>query len=198
MAGIDKTFLSYEDYLTLKEWCENTKLIYDDGSEGSPKDFLCLYDEPYEGEAPVWNTPESFDRWLYYNCPLSFIQQRLKEQYNKPEEYFNEDLPNPELGTHYVQLTKPKYNWRYKKNWWIDIVGYTPDGYYWHYGWDTNKWYPDYKLMPSEMRCSSAHIKNLTKRKLSRLIKKWKLPVGTIIEISNRWIGSNYKIKIVK
>lgn len=30
---------------------------------------------------PVWNTSIAFDVWLIRNCPLDFIQDRLKEQY---------------------------------------------------------------------------------------------------------------------
>lgn len=199
MAGIDKTYLRYDEYLVLKQWCENTKLTYDNGVEGSPTDFLYLYNEPYEEEAPVWNTPTCFDRWLYHNCPLSFIQKRLREQYNNPEEEFNEPLPNPELGSHYIILSKPKYNWRYDKTWWLDIRSFASDGAFWNYGLDSHTWYPSYKLIPPREDISSAaHVKNLTKRKLNRLIKKWKLPIGTIIRISNRWVGSEYKIKIIK
>lgn len=52
-ASIDKTYLRYSDYAILKDWCERTELTYCDGSKGSPKDYLFLYDEPYEGEAPT-------------------------------------------------------------------------------------------------------------------------------------------------
>lgn len=197
-AAIDKTYLKYEDYLTLKEWCENTKLIYDNGVEGSPLDFLYLYNEPYEGEAPVWNTSEGFDRWLYHNCPFPFIQKRLKEQYNNPEEYFNEPILELERGSHYIQLTKPKHNWKTEEYWYIDILGTCPDEEYWCYGLDSKVWYSFRSLMPNEICSSSASIKNLTKQKLNRLIKNWKLPIGTILNISNKWIGSEYKIKIVK
>lgn len=198
MSCIDKTYLSYEDYLILKDWCEETKLIYDNNVEGSPKDFLFSYDKSYEGEAPVWNTSENFDRWLYHNCPLTFIQERLKEQYNNPEEYFNIPITKVESGSHYTQLTKPKINFRNRKYWWIDIVGAASDNTYWYYGLDSNTWYSRGSLMPREMMSSAATIKNLTKRKLNRLIKKWELPVGTVLEISNRWIGSEYKIKVKK
>lgn len=194
MASIDKTYLKYSDYLILKEWCENTKLIYDNNVEGSPKDFLRLYTEPYDGEAPVWNTPYSFDRWLYQNCPLDFIQKRLSEQY-KDLSYLTKELPKLETGSHYTIVSKPKINFRYKYNWWIDIC---PDSGYWFYGDETHAWYTSYSLLPSEMMSSHAHIRNLTKRKLNRLIKKWKLPIGTILRINNRWVGSDYSIKIKK
>lgn len=196
MSGIDKTYLSWEDYLILKDWCEKTELIYDNGVKGSPMDFLCLYDEPYEEVKPVWNTPTSFDRWLYNNCPLEFIQKRLSEQYSDPKN-LNYVPKSLERGKHYTQITKPKYNFRYKWSWWIDLVGRI-DGEYWFYGWDSHVWYSSSSLMPPETRSSCAHIKNLTKRKLNRLIKKWNLPIDTILRITNRYVGSEYKIIIRK
>ena len=195
MAGIDKTYCTWKQYLELKEWCKNTTFTYDNGVKGSPLDFLYSYNEPYEGEAPVWNTPEGFDRWLYHNCPLSFIQERLKEQY--PDNYLDKPVKQYPRGTRYIILTKPKYKFRYK-HWYVDIYGYAPDGYYWYYGWDSKQWYNSSSLMPSETRSSCAHPKNITARKLNRLIKKWNLPIGTVITLSSRYIGSEYKIKIVK
>lgn len=29
----------------------------------------------------LWNTPTWLDRWLWLNCPLSFVRDRLREQY---------------------------------------------------------------------------------------------------------------------
>lgn len=197
MAGIDKTYLRWEDYLTLKEWCENTEFIYDNGIKGSPKDFLRLYTEPYDGEAPVWNTSYGFDRWLYKNCPLDFIQKRLSEQYHNSE-YLDNELPKFEIGHHYTIISKPKIKFRDRRNWWIDITGRGPNNEYWYYGWESHIWYPSSTLMPSEMLSSCAHVKNLTKRKLNRLIKQWNLPIGTVLRICNRWVGSVYLIKIKK
>ena len=48
-------------------------------------------------EIPVWNTPQVVDKYLYKNCPLKFIQDRLKEQYNNPEESLNK-FNNYEYG----------------------------------------------------------------------------------------------------
>lgn len=195
-ACIDKTYLSYKDYLTLKDWCKQTKLIYANNKEGSPMDFLLLYNEPYEGEAPVWNTSESFDRWLYFNCPLPFIQERLKEQYGNPDEYFNKSIIKLESGTRYIQLTKPKFKWRGACT--IDICFDWDFLYY--YNKSDNNWYDYGELLSpyDNLFIGYAHIKNITKRKLNRLIKKWKLPIGTILNISNIYLGSDYKIKIIK
>ena len=195
-ASIDKTYLSYDKYLELKDWCKNTELIYDNGIKGSPKDFLYSYIEPYEGELPVWNTPEAFNRWLFFNCPLPFIQERLKEQYINPESYFTRPITYKPRGRHYTILNKPKINYRYKYTWFIDIV-YTPlkDGLY--YGFNSKIWYSYNMLMPPESRAFyHCTIRNLTKRRLNQLISKWGLPIGTILSIYNKYIGSEYKIKI--
>lgn len=191
MASIDKTYLIWEDYLILKAWCKNTTLIYDNGEIGSPLDFLVEYEEPYEGENPVWNTPVAFDRWLYENCPLSFIQDRLKQQYGDPCNVY--DVPEYEKGTHYRIIKKPQYNWRCK-DWYIDII--SDELFY--YGFESRQLYHRYMLMPSEM-ChvnSLGIVKNLTKRKLNRIIKKLKLPIGTNVRISNRYVGTEYIIQI--
>lgn len=193
MAYIDKTYLSWNNYIILKKWCDETKLIYDNGIEGSPKDFLFVYNEPYEGIRPVWNTPEPFDRWLYHNCPLYFIQERLKEQYSNPDVYFNTTIEKEKTGTHYKIIEY--HNFR-DKNWIIDIHGFTPKGDYLMYSPDLKIWVSSYDFYPPSLQISFYPTKHLTKRKLSRLIKKWKLPIGTILYIINRKFNIINKIEI--
>lgn len=194
-AYIDKTYLSWEDYLTLKKWCEETKLIYTDGTEGSPKDFLWKYDEPYEGEAPVWNTPEAFDYWLYLRCPFDFIQKRLKEQYGENIRQYFKPRHEKLKGIHYTIISKPKYKIKDKGTWCISVKDI--DGNFWWYGWTSNTWYTNRDLRKPETSSDMAHIRNLTDRKLRRLIKKWKLPVGCELRIMHiRYLDTDYKIRI--
>ena len=41
-------------------------------------------DELKAGDTCVlWNTPMWFDRWLWLNCPLSFIKERILEVYDE-------------------------------------------------------------------------------------------------------------------
>lgn len=194
MAVIDKTYLKYQDYLILKEWCENTKLIYSDGKEGSPKDFLYLYTEPYKGKLPVWNTPWAFDDWLRNNCPLDFIQKRLNEQYgNKP--VFEDVESFDEPGTHYIYITKPNYKVRDK--WWT-IEDFQQLSQF-KYNYTSKKWNTLYDLVnPNDDTSYILSIKNLTKRKLNRLVRKWKLPKGTTLKIeSSTWLTPYFVIMIV-
>lgn len=190
MASIDKTYLRYDEYLVLKEWCENTELIYDNGVKGSPSDFLYSYIEPYEGEMPVWNTPYPFDEWLYYNCPLSFIQQRLIEQYS--EYGMLVDRKDFLRGTKYTKINSTFY--KDDGVWYIDVY---PPNCSMYYGWDSHKWYPDTWLMPPETKCvNHCVVHGLSKRKLNRLIKNWQLPIGTEVTIYSRRLGVEYKTKI--
>ncbi len=92
MAGIDKIYGTQEQYLEFKKWLlENQKPIKcrNYSTEGPkyemewPSEFL--YDEDWDESdiRPISNFPEAVDKWLMKNCPLEFIQKRLKEQYGE-------------------------------------------------------------------------------------------------------------------
>lgn len=193
MAGTDKMYLTYDEYLVLKEWCSTTTLTYHNGKKGSPGDFLFSFiEEPWEGDKPVWSTLEAFDKWLYHNCPLSFIQRKLREQYLDPDEYFNEKKPLFTPGYHYKVLSKPEV--KYQNRYWY--LSFDPKYYY---GFTSKIVYTNQDIMPPEcIGIGHMPIENLTKRKLNRLIKKGWFEVGTIITIYNKYIGSEYKIRITK
>lgn len=92
MAAIDKTYLFYDQYLELVEWCKERGYVeYPDGTKESLEEYLC-YDLSKEyffdndgnkRQFPVWNTPSHFDYWLARNCQLPYIQDRLKTQYGE-------------------------------------------------------------------------------------------------------------------
>ena len=94
MAGIDKIYGTQEQYLELEKWLlENQKPIKsfvgwcseqgDQYEDVLPTD--CLYDkEGYDKEhRPISNFGSAIDEWLKENCPLDFVQKRLKEQYGE-------------------------------------------------------------------------------------------------------------------
>ncbi|MGN1216400.1 MAG: hypothetical protein ACI4TD_00320 [Phocaeicola sp.] len=92
MAGIDKTYLNYEQYLELVEWCKEKEYVeYPDGTKEPLSDYLCYHfsrDNFFDREGnphlfPIWNTPTYFDCWLAKNCPLPYIQETLETQYSK-------------------------------------------------------------------------------------------------------------------
>lgn len=92
MAGIDKIYGTQGQYLELRKWLiKNQKPIKSlvswcsvDGDEYEdvlPTD--CLYDEEgYDKKhRPISNFGTAINNWLKENCPLDFVQKRLKEQY---------------------------------------------------------------------------------------------------------------------
>ena len=94
MAGIDRIYGTQAQYIELKNWLlENQKPIKslvgwssDTGDEYDdvlPTD--CLYDEDgyNEEHRPISNFGSAIDKWLEENCPLDFVQKRLKEQYGE-------------------------------------------------------------------------------------------------------------------
>ena len=94
MAAIDKTYVNKEQLLEAIEWAKGVdKATLENGSTFYPLDFIYGYndlDDPtfWEKEREVyvlWNTPIWYDRWLWLNCPLSFVRERLQEQYDEEE-----------------------------------------------------------------------------------------------------------------
>ena len=85
MAGIDKTYTSsWEEYSSLVEWCKDKSFVLKNGDVVRPSRYIYKWQkEDFDGEReiPVWNTPTYLDIWLIRNCPIEFIQERLKEQY---------------------------------------------------------------------------------------------------------------------
>ena len=90
MAGIDKTYIkTYNQYKEVCDWCKDIVVTFniDNNIKFKPSEFINKYTEDdfnqlaENGELVLWNTPFYMDQWLIQNCPIDFIQKRLKEQY---------------------------------------------------------------------------------------------------------------------
>ena len=97
MAGIDKTYVSSsKDYFDFIEWAKEKKFTCPNGIILSPLDYV--YEQDPEtiderikeyGRITLMNTPVSMDYFLIKYCPLTFVQDRLREVY---PESFIEDI----------------------------------------------------------------------------------------------------------
>lgn len=75
MAGIDKIYGSTEQWDEFYNWAkENRPGILD---YFYPRDDY----EDYS-DRPITNLPEKEDMWLLDNCPIKFVTDRIKEQYD--------------------------------------------------------------------------------------------------------------------
>lgn len=149
----------------------------------------------------LWNTPTYFDVWLIRNCEIDFIVERLKQQYgnyqNIKDRCSEYDKPRPK-GSRRYRIFDIRSWLKFKDNLWWSIDIWSSENYY-RYNEDTKMWY-------SINECRECHTSSfcfhgtLSQRKLSRLIKKWDLPVGTVLRILSTWKGNvinYYNIRIV-
>jgi hypothetical protein len=191
MAAIDKTYGNWEQYLQLRDWCIG-KYFRQGQAIISPSIFLMDYNyaKDFEGsnkEFVFWNTPTYFDIWLIRNCPLDFIQARLREQYGSEyleiKEYRSiyDTYERNGLGKNVKVriLTKPHVN--YRNGWWmIQLVDRENEGC-WAYDSINNTWVDMYRSDKYYDRYEAIY-KELSFRKLIRLIKKWNLPAGIEVQ----------------
>lgn len=82
MAGIDKIYVSAENYLEFVSWLDSVKRFY--WEDLNEKLHIREYDldaiQPNE-YLPVLNLGCEGDLWLAINCPFEYITDRLKYMY---------------------------------------------------------------------------------------------------------------------
>ena len=75
MAAIDKIYGTNQEYAELKAWIYEHRKPY----------LKYFYPRKlgYETKEPraICNMPHSADRWLFQNCPLTWVRERILEQY---------------------------------------------------------------------------------------------------------------------
>lgn len=214
MAAIDKTYTnSYKNYTDLIEWARNNKFTCPNGTIVNVLNSIYSYwtEEDFnkainEGHTlPVMNTSLSTDYYLIKYCPLQFVQDRMIEVYN--EDYYNAikngtsdyDTFTKEgkYGTHCRLISAPQKHFRnnrpYKQAYWfVDVT--LPEDFkgYLCYMEKYDKWvWPNELYGDSDI--SSCAFNSKTRKAIERKIRKWQLPKGTIVHISGRYEGDDYK-----
>lgn len=218
MAGIDKTYVNYEQLLEAVAWAKNIgEVTLENGHKFFPLDWIkgyndidengVLQEEKLEGDVYVlWNTPTWLDRWLWCNCPLSFVKQRLQEQYKLDSLKEFEEwtyVPEPKRTAKYKFITEPndfgpRWKWLMnndrRKNPWpgsckqatyhIDVR--VPEEVRERsYDKQTDNWYNPFGMLPAynDYIWQEHHKHAPTKKSIIRQLRKWNLPKGTIVEV---------------
>ena len=218
MAAIDKTYTnSWKEYQLLVEWCKGKSFTLKNGDIIKPSDYIYDWNEEnFDGVKllPVWNTPTYLDIWLIRNCPIGFIQDRLKEQYSggwskeaftshNDDDMYHQILTFSSPYDTFQRNGSHKFNIKYSINnkfkddnlyWWIDIMGLG-----WWYNEKHQTWYHNDEALP--ISSNVARLKgNMSKRRLARIIKKWDLPKGTeicFVGNYNRYIQKKFTVTIL-
>ena len=206
MAGIDKMFLrKWEDYVEFKKWCEaQPQLIDKYGKKERITEYLYQYDEPFTREMPVFMAPCYVDAYVIRNCPLEEMQKELKLHYGQSYEdikagklYIKPTTDSIYYIGRHVTMTKwpgKKYNRPVIGNLHIDID--VPDDlpYMW-YNDSTNTWDFCDEYVISDCVSSATWVRTI--KALKRKIRKWRLPIGTVVKASGRYVGEDWEF-IVK
>ena len=102
------------------------------------------------------------------------------------------------VGRHFKCIKHPyvKYNTPFGvNNWWIDVKPPKYLGYMWYHS-EHNSWdFPD-EWVIAGWSSSTAHCRTI--KALKRLMIKWKLPVGTIVRVTGRYVNETYEFIIKK
>ena len=195
MAAIDKTYINNKkDYEDLKNWVSTQKTCTTPiGETFNIRDYMYKWDEnavlralENGKEVPIWNTPEAVDKYLYKNCPLKFVQDRLKDQYDVPEE-----LLTKSEGYEYGKCKVLRFPKVFKD---IEVefeVMNETDGHL-VFSKPTNKWveFEDALSLSGQYTCG------LSMRKLRRLLKTWLIPKGYAVYVKLYY--GNYTTKLMR
>ena len=235
MAAIDKTYVTKDELIEAIDWAKKVgRVTAENGHKFRPLTFIRNYnqiddpnyfDEERE-EYVLWNTPTWFDRWLWNNCPLDFVRERLKIQYSLEYcksvfENFKFDDPKNRLEKghqHYTFLEVPKfryYKWYMrhgrKDNPWPDKKGMltylmeiiAPNDEYekdLEYDKQTDAWYNRSDNVPAygEYIWQYYHKNPPTKKAIIRELRRWYIPKGYIVRIYQLKydIGIDFKILV--
>ena len=226
MAGIDKTYIkTYSQYKEVCDWCKDIVATFDIDNDNNikfePSKFINKYTEddfnqlPENGELVLWNTPCYMDQWLIKNCPIDFIQKRLKEQYG---DYYD-DIKNGNFDTykrnglaqyiHFKVIKKPHVYRRfsfiytdrqnklrvYKENkkgvWEVRIKN---EDYYWFYNEQCDYWTNEIEAFPYDSFACTIKKKNLNIKSIYRYLRKWNLPAGLKITIENVYFDYGWEL----
>lgn len=224
MAVIDKTYIkTYNQYKEVCNWCKDVVVTFDINKniKFKPSDFIYEYTEddfknlPENGELVLWNTPCYMDKWLIRNCPIDFIQNRLKEQYG--DDYDDIKNGNCEMyerdglgkDIHFSVIKKPFYYNRfnflyrdrqgkirvYKDNkmgvWDVRI---DDENCYWFYNEQCDYWTNNIEGFPFNSSTCTLKKKNLNIKSIYRYLKKWNLPAGLKITIENIYFDCGWEL----
>lgn len=225
MAAIDKTYIkTYNQYKEVWDWCKDIVVTLDFNKKISfkPSDFLNELTEddfnnlPENRELVLWNTPSYMDKWLIRNCPIDFIQKRLKEQYG--DDYDDIKNGNCEMyerdglgkDVHFKVIEKPwsynRFNFlyrdrqnkikKYKDNkmgvWNVRIED--EDYCYWFYNEQYDIWTNMIEDLPYDSDSCTIKKKNLNIKSIYRYLRKWNLPAGIKITIRNIYFDWGWKL----
>ena len=100
-------------------------------------------------------------------------------------------------GTNFKMIQRPYnlFNTPFKcKRWWVSVTPPEDLGYMWYYN-STDTWDFTDEFVAGD-GASTHCTKYKTIKAIKRAIRRWNLPVGSIVECTGRYVGDTYKFEI--
>ena len=155
---------------------------------------------------------------MWLNCPLSFVRERLQEQYDDNylkifESWTYEEPVNRKKKYTFLEVpTGYGYKWlmnnaRYDRRWpcnskqlTYEIEVKCPDEKYERrYNIEVDQWYPQFDFLPCHENFiwQKYHKRIPSKKSIMRQLDKWDLPKGTIVKVyCLKYRGMDFKILV--
>lgn len=149
-----------------------------------------------KGECPYWAKLDDFITLEDGTMTIKGLEKSSYERIKDGEMYTSPKRPDYTYGKHFRCTKHPvyKYNTPYGcRRWFIDVNVPNDDMWYHsnHHSWD----FVD-EFVLCDWSSSTAFCKTI--KALKRLMLKWKLPIGTIVRASGRYIDDDYEFVITK
>ena len=167
-------YVDKKEYPTLEDWIK--------------------YIDSWEVEVYLWNTDIAFDVYLIQNCPILFIQDRLREMYG--DEYENiknyrsiydtferDTNDNPHFTIRKILGTNKNKDY----HWSVSIHAPNKETI-WYDERDKNWYFKEECHITKDwedLNYSTSIKGKITNRKIYRLIRRWNLPKGTRLFFSS-------------
>ena len=217
MAGIDKTYVNKEQLKIAVDWAKKVGTVtLENGHKFKPIDWIAGYNDIYNPEFwneedewyILWNTPIWFDRWLWCNCKLPFVRERLMEVYSDDTlAVFKEwkYVPTQKEKRKFVFTKEPtgKNGWKcfskHKYAMWRFEIMLPNEQWEADYDEQTNIWSAPFGMLPADddYHWHSYHKNLPNKKTILRLLRKWNLPKGTKVILNcYRYYGLDFEIMV--
>ena len=109
---------------------------------------------------------------------------------------------NVEYGTHFKLVKSPNgkktipFERPLEGSWWVNVENADNKYDFMWYNKDTDTWDFGDEYVISKWKSDTAYVKTITA--LKRKIRKWKLPIGTKVRVSGRYVDEKYEFVITK
>ena len=234
MAAIDKTYVTREELLEAITWAKKVGTVtLENGHKFRPLNWIRGYND-IDSETfledikdretfVLWNTPGWLDRWLWLNCPLNFVKERIEDVYDEESLRFFENWtyiqPEFRRNQKFTFLETPLnhgYSWKWfannarMNNPWpgnckqatyhveVRVPG---EDFEREYDEQVDQWYPMFGMLPGDSSHSYVwqkyHKRIPSKKSIIRQIRKWNLPKGSVVCIKCiRYRGMDFKVLV--